>query len=82
MSDTLAKILKSLHIKLFFVIVENSSNKLWHSYKIEYYEVIKIMGTLLCHRRAMLKLAGSILTFDETSIMIEIYDITSTRLRT
>ena len=40
------------------------------------------MGTLLCYSRAILKLAGSILTFDETSIMIEIYDITSTRLRT
>ena len=40
------------------------------------------MRNLLCYRRAMLELAGSVLTFDETSIMIEIYDITSTRLRT
>ena len=79
MSDTLAKILKSLHIKLFFVIVENSSNKLWHSYKIEYYEVIKKNRDSFVLQK---RYAGVSWTFDETSIMIKIYDITSTRLRT
>ena len=46
MSDTLAKALKGTCIKLFFVIVKDSLNKLWCIYKAEYYEVTKRMRNL------------------------------------
>ena len=55
--------------------------ELWYIYKAEYYEVIKRMRNIfvvkeeLCSNQCV-----SILSFDESSIIIKIYDVTSTSL--